>query len=116
VLARQARPAGAEAFVWLGILIVATLRSPFLPQGYGVFPAVWLLTMLGAAAAPTSKTLVAVIVTWLLFHLYLPPDWPVDLRLRVAVAFVPQIAMIVLTVLALRSYRSSTLSSRGARI
>jgi hypothetical protein len=115
LVARQARPAGAAAFAWLAILIIATLRSPFLPQGYGVFPAVWLLTMLGAAAAPTSRTLLAVVVMWLLFHLYIPPDWPIDVRLRIAIAFVPQTLMIVLAVMAVRSYRSTTLSSLGAR-
>jgi alpha-1,2-mannosyltransferase len=115
LVARQARPAGAAAFAWLGILIVATLRSPFLPQGYGVFPAVWLLTLLAAAAAPTGRTLIVLIVMWLLFHLYLPPDWPIDVRLRIVIAFVPQTAMIVLAVMALRSYRSSTFSSPGAR-
>ena len=115
VLAMSTRPAHTEPFVWLAILILATLRSPFLPQVYGTFPGVWLLTMVGAAASPRRRTLVGVIAMWLVFHLYAPPDWSFDMRARLAVAILPQIALIGLTVLALRRYASSTLSSRGAR-
>ena len=36
--ARRTRSADEKPLVWLAILILATLRSPFLPQGYGVVP------------------------------------------------------------------------------
>ena len=41
-----------EAAVWLAILILATLRSPFLPQSYAPLPALWLLTLLAATYSP----------------------------------------------------------------
>src|SRR6266481_543177 len=35
--------------------ILATLRSPFLPQAYAAVPPLWLLTLLAATHAPTSS-------------------------------------------------------------
>jgi alpha-1,2-mannosyltransferase len=35
---------GREPLVWLSILILASMRSPFLP-GYGVFPSLWLAVL-----------------------------------------------------------------------
>lgn len=35
---------GREPLTWLSILILASMRSPFLP-GYGVFPSLWLATL-----------------------------------------------------------------------
>jgi alpha-1,2-mannosyltransferase len=43
-LASNRAPAGREPLVWLSILILASMRSPFLP-GYGVFPSLWLATL-----------------------------------------------------------------------
>lgn len=51
VVARLARARRSTAFapvVWLVILLLATLRSPVLPV-YGIFPTVWLLTIVLAA-------------------------------------------------------------------
>ena len=43
------RPArrGREPLVWIVILVLATMRSPFLPM-YGTFPSLWLATLLAA--------------------------------------------------------------------
>lgn len=43
---------GEKPMVWMAILILATLRSPFLPQAYAAFPPLWLLTLLAATYAP----------------------------------------------------------------
>ena len=43
-LASSRRDSGREPLVWLSILILASMRSPFLP-GYGVFPSLWLATL-----------------------------------------------------------------------
>ena len=43
-LASGRATAGREPLTWLSILILASMRSPFLP-GYGVFPALWLATL-----------------------------------------------------------------------
>jgi hypothetical protein len=49
-LARRARPQGREPLVWLTILFLASMRSPFLPT-YGAFPTLWLGTLFLAAHA-----------------------------------------------------------------
>src|SRR5262249_22625696 len=54
-----------KPIVWMALLIVATLRSPFLPQSYAPIPAVWLLTLLVADRAPTVKTLSWTLLAWL---------------------------------------------------
>jgi alpha-1,2-mannosyltransferase len=60
ILARQMRNRDEQPIVWLAILILGSLRSPFLP-GYGVLAPLWLLILLAATAAPTAKrTLLAI--------------------------------------------------------
>jgi hypothetical protein len=49
-LALRAMPRGREPLVWLIILILATLRSPFLPT-YAGFPTFWLVTLVAALCA-----------------------------------------------------------------
>jgi hypothetical protein len=46
-LALRPSTAGREPLAWIAILILATMRSPFLPT-YGPFPALWLATLLAA--------------------------------------------------------------------
>ena len=82
-------------------MILSTLRSPFLPQGYGAFPAVWLLTLLAAQRPPTPKNLLLLVATWLCFNLYLPMDW-VDPKYLALITVVPQMATIGVAFLALR--------------
>lgn len=50
--------AGRAPLIWLAILILASMRSPFLPQ-YGLFPSVWLATLAVGVwwAIPASRTL-----------------------------------------------------------
>lgn len=43
-LALRARPQGREPLVWLVILFLATMRSPFLPT-YAAFPTLWLASL-----------------------------------------------------------------------
>jgi hypothetical protein len=93
---------GEEApAVWLAIVILSTLRSPFLPQGYGAFPAVWLLTLLAACRPPTPKTLLLVALAWASFNCYLPLD-SIDPRYGALMTVVPQVATIAVAFLALR--------------
>ncbi len=99
----QRTQADAEKpLAWLAILILATLRSPFLPQTYGVVPALWLLTLLAATYAPTGKTLALVVVTAVALNLHWPLDWPMDPRLRAVLYTIPQAITIGIAVLALR--------------
>lgn len=63
-LARRARPQGREPLVWLIILFLATMRSPFLPT-YAAFPTLWLGTLMLAtsdARSPVFRATVAILV------------------------------------------------------
>ena len=59
---RPAAP-GREPLAWIAILIIATMRSPFLPT-YAPFPSLWLATLLAALAWGRSPALMAVVVAW----------------------------------------------------
>ena len=91
--------------VWMAILILATLRSPFLPIAYAAIPPLWLLTLIAARSAPTGRTLAQVVLLWGLLNFYRPVDWPVDPRLLGAVVLLPQAITLGLAVVALRRTR-----------
>jgi hypothetical protein len=91
-----------QPLVWLAILVLATLRSPFLPQGYGAVPPLWLLTLLAAAAPPAPRVLALTAAAWLTFAAYVPIDRPMAVTLRMALFTVPQLVMIALPLLLLR--------------
>jgi hypothetical protein len=91
-----------KPLVWIAILILATLRSPFLPQGYGAVPALWLLTLLSAIHMPSTKTLVATLLGWAALNIVWPLDWPMDPRVLAVVNLIPQTVTIGLAVLVLK--------------
>jgi hypothetical protein len=88
--------------VWMAILILATLRSPFLPQAYAAFPPLWLLTLLAATYVPTTKVVSWVLAGWLAFNVFWPLDWPLDPRWLAVITLVPQGLTVVVALLALR--------------
>ena len=100
IVARRTLRDDEKPVVWLAILILATLRSPFLPQAYRVFPPLWLLTLLVAAKAPTAKTLSLVLLAWVGLNIFWPMDWPMEPRVRAILNGLPQTATIVLAILA----------------
>jgi hypothetical protein len=102
VFARRPLAASERPLAWLAILILATLRSPFLPDTYAVFPALWLLTLVAAVHAPDAKTLWWTVAAWVCLSAHWPPDWQMDPRLRVVVSAVPQAVLFLLPVLVLR--------------
>ncbi len=63
--------AGDDAVGWLAVLVVASLRSPFLPTGYAAFPPLWLLALLLARGASLRWGLAA----WLALDVAWPLDW-----------------------------------------
>jgi len=91
-----------KPLVWIAILILATLRSPFLPQGYGAVPALWLLTLLSAIHAPSTKALAITLLGWAALNIIWPLDWPVDPRLLALASLVPQTLTIFLAILVLK--------------
>jgi low temperature requirement protein LtrA len=105
-LARRTVSRDGRPIIWLAILILASLRSPFLPP-YGVFPALWLLTLLAATVAPTAKRLCVVLLAWVMLNAFIPQLHP-DVRLISIVVLLPQILILILIAFAFRkSFESS---------
>jgi len=100
--ARRPVPEARQPILWLGIIILATLRSPFLPQSYAAFPALVLLVLMGAALAPTLKVLAGVLLAWLALNIGWPLDRPMDPRMLALLSGIPQTVTIALAVLAVR--------------
>jgi hypothetical protein len=112
-VARRTLGGGDNPLIWMAVLILATLRSPFLPQVYAAFPPLWLLTLLAATYPPTAKTIAWVVAGWLSLNFYWPQDWVINPRLLAVASSVPQAATIVLAALALRRSSGTTSSSRA---
>ena len=98
---RRAHADGDAPVVWLGIIILATLRSPFLPQGYGAFPGIWLVTLLAATRPMTSRNLLSLLLAWLALNVYVPMDWGIAPRVLALVNLLPQTALAAVALVAL---------------
>jgi len=59
---RQVVP-GGQPIVWLTLLILATMRSPFLPA-YAPFPSLWLATLLAALTWGRGRIFTAIVACW----------------------------------------------------
>jgi len=88
--------------IWLAVLIIATLRSPFLPQSYATFPALWMLTLVAARFDATGKNLLLTVLAWLPLAAVWPIDWALDPRWRAVETGLVQILMIGLALWSLR--------------
>jgi hypothetical protein len=108
LLARRGRDG---PIAWMTVLIVATLRSPFLPNGYAAIAPLWLLTLLGAENAVRSRALVWIALAWVAFEAIWPVDWPLDPRIATAISFVPMATMLALVVIAVRRETASARST-----
>jgi hypothetical protein len=102
LLARRSIPESRRPIAWMIILILATLRSPFLPQSYGSFPSIWFLMLLVATAVPATWRVWPFLVSWALIDLYLPNDIGIDPRLIALLMTLPQILTIALVAIAWR--------------
>ena len=71
-LALRARPEGREPLVWLVILVLATMRSPFLPT-YAAFPSLWLATFIAALAWRDARPVTPIIACWVLLSIGFGP-------------------------------------------
>jgi alpha-1,2-mannosyltransferase len=89
-----------QPLIWLTVLILASLRSPFLPQ-YGLFPVLWLLILLAATAAPSVRTLCLSLMAWLALNIVVPVNGA-DPRLVASMALVSQAIIGILIVLTVR--------------
>ena len=62
-LARWPIAEGREPLAWIVILVLATMRSPFLPT-YAPFPSLWLATLLAALTWGRSRFFTTSVVSW----------------------------------------------------
>jgi alpha-1,2-mannosyltransferase len=108
VIARRTPGRNVQPLIWLTILILASLRSPYLPQ-YGLFAVLWLLTLLAAAIVPSVRTLCLVLTAWVVLNFAIPVNGP-DPRLLAARALVSQAIIVVLLALALRHRQESSVA------
>jgi hypothetical protein len=99
-LARRPVAKGREPLVWIVILTLATMRSPFLPV-YAPFPSLWLATLLAALTWGRSRLFTMSVVSWcvLAFTLGSGGAPPV---VNAIWTFVHTIAAFVLVALAMR--------------
>jgi hypothetical protein len=111
LLARRGR---GGPVAWITVLVLATLRSPFLPVTYAAITPLWLLTLLGAENVVRGRALAWIGLAWLAFELVWPVDWPLDPRVASAINLVPMATMLALVVIAVRSDTGPT-GLRAAR-
>jgi hypothetical protein len=111
--ARRSESTPEKPLVWLAILILATLRSPFLPQAYAALPPLWLLTLLAATYHPSARTLWWTLAGWATLNIYWPLDWSIDPRMLALANLLPQAFTVVLVVLALRRRLPPAAASRA---
>jgi alpha-1,2-mannosyltransferase len=87
---------------WLTVLVLATLRSPFLPWSYGTLPAVWLVTLMAAADVPRPWAIWQWLSAVIVLGALIPPDVGVNAYTMAILSTVAQLLMIAIGVLALR--------------
>jgi hypothetical protein len=101
VLGLRTRHVSDGPVIWLTVLVLATLRSPFLPWAYGILPALWLVTQMVATDVPRPwaiwRWLAAVIVLGAL----IPPGL-LSPEVTAILSSVAQVLTIAIVVLALR--------------
>jgi hypothetical protein len=77
--ARHTRPDGREPVLWVGILVLATMRSPFMAT-YATFPSLWLGTLVVPLAWRAGRPALPLILAWVALAISfgptgLPPHW-----------------------------------------
>ncbi|MEO5819325.1 MAG: glycosyltransferase family 87 protein [Vicinamibacteraceae bacterium] len=71
-LARRVRPGGREPVVWIIILVLATMRSPFMAT-YAFFPVMWLATLVLAVRWRQPARTAVPMICWLLLAIGFGP-------------------------------------------
>lgn len=100
------RDRGAEALVWLALLQVATLRSPFVPDAYALIAPLWIIALLVPRVQARARIVLAIV--WLGFNaavVALSVTRPIGDGLRLVLASIPQAIAFALIYVALRPPR-----------
>jgi len=116
VLARRALQQDEKPVAWITMLLIATLRSPFLPQAYASFTPLWLLTLLAALYPADRKTLVWTLAGWGALTVFWPMDWATDPRRLALLTILPQATTILLAALVVRRALSPTCQPHSAAV
>jgi hypothetical protein len=111
-LALRAAPRGREPLVWLVILILATLRSPFLPT-YAGFPTFWLVTLVAALCAGRPAVVRLAAVVWVM-HAVLFGLGTIDPRINAVWTTVQTVATFALVTVACRLVRQPVAAVQAA--
>jgi hypothetical protein len=101
LLARRSLDPRDLPLAWVAILTLATLRSPFLPHGYGTFPVLLLLVLLAVRVVPDAKRLALLLLAWLGLNILLPPDTSIALPVAALLHGVPQLITLALCAIAM---------------
>ena len=78
-VARRVRPDGREPVLWLAILVLATMRSPFMAT-YAFFPVMWLATLAVALRWHAGASAIVPALGWMALAITfggsaIPPAW-----------------------------------------
>jgi hypothetical protein len=84
-----------EAIQWLALVGLAAMRSPFLPNEYGTFPAL-VIAIIMLATAARQRTVLICAASVLALNVYLPPDAPLAPTRAAIFATIAQSAAVLL--------------------
>ena len=78
-LATRVRPNGREPVIWLAILVLATMRSPFMAT-YAFFPVMWLAVLVAPIGGSGPRAIWPIALCWCALALgfgavSIPPKW-----------------------------------------
>jgi alpha-1,2-mannosyltransferase len=94
IAGRRRLPPAQQPLVWLGLLILGSLRSPLAPNVYTAAPALWLLTLIaGELSGARALTVVGFVLGWLMMGSVPPMPTPGG---TIAVWMVGQVIMLSL--------------------
>ncbi len=105
---QTARRAGMSredrAIVWIALIVLATMRSPYLPSVYGYVGAIWLLSLMARRATGSKWRIGAVILAWFALSPAPPND---DIVIAIIPSFVGPLVFLALGFIALTRAKPS---------
>ena len=104
-LARRVRPDGREPVIWLVIVVLASMRSPFMAT-YAFFPAMWLVTLAAPLAWRQSRTALPILLAWCGLALTFGAGGPLAPPVNAVWTTIQTVLTFVLLVVVLRQLRS----------
>jgi len=96
--------------IWFVLLILAQMRSPFLPGVYGNFAVLWLLALLIPNTNVQWWKILLLIIFWFMLAMILPLPWgPTNLSLELVwTLIVTMTTLLICTITVVRFVRTNT--------